>query len=143
MGTVNTPLSTNSSEMESSERGQKTQPSVACRTLWNQSTVGKAELAERGPEITAFIITHRCLWISCLCDFCPHSSDPGCSMNPTVMSVAQLHPSSVYTWSCVLPGPQNIHLRGCYELILVTFVLEHFWKSISFDSSTGKEKRQC
>lgn len=45
------------------------QPSVACRALWNQSTVGKAELAEKGPETTAFIVTHRCLWLSCLCEF--------------------------------------------------------------------------
>lgn len=129
--------------MESSEREQKTQPSVACRTLWNQSTVGKAELAEKGPEITAFIITHRCLWLSCLCDFVHTALILAAPRILQSCQETQLHPSSVYTWSCVLPGPQNIHLRGRYERILVTFVLEHFWKSISFDSSTGKEKRQC
>lgn len=67
MGTVTIPLRTSSSEMESSTRGVKdlAQPCVTRRAPWNQSTVGKAELAKTGPESTAFPDTHTC----CLCEF--------------------------------------------------------------------------
>lgn len=97
------------------------QPYVSCRAPWNQFTVGKAELAKKGPESTAFLDIHTRCWFPYLC-VCPHSSDPGCSVHPTVVSAARFR--TALKKGLVLGDPAASQLHP-YMVMSVSWVSGH------------------